>query len=148
MWPEAIVERPVRGDEGTGAGKSARVGTPGAGGEIGRRSGFRFHRRKAWGFESPPAHHEEIIGEPGTDTNERDVSTTQSTTLSAARTSAREPARTVAVRHLAEDIALAHAQGDTTTARALASALSSLVGAPEPEPGDVIDIESARKRRP
>ncbi|MGO8995542.1 MAG: hypothetical protein ACLQVI_19715 [Polyangiaceae bacterium] len=52
------------------------------------------------------------------------------------------------MRHLAEDIALAHAQGDTTTARALASALSSLVGAPEPEPGDVIDIESARKRRP
>src|SRR5258707_15762044 len=29
---------------------------PGEGGGIGRRTGFRFQRRKAWGFESLPSH--------------------------------------------------------------------------------------------
>src|SRR3981189_2858255 len=31
-------------------------GLAGEGGGIGRRTGFRFQRRKAWGFESLPSH--------------------------------------------------------------------------------------------
>jgi hypothetical protein len=30
---------------------------------------FRFRRRKAWGFNSPPVHQLEIKEEPGTHTN-------------------------------------------------------------------------------
>jgi hypothetical protein len=35
----------------------------GTGGGIGRRNGFRFHRREAWGFKSPPVHFQGVTGE-------------------------------------------------------------------------------------
>src|SRR4029077_1081560 len=47
--------------------REARGLPPREGGGIGRRTGFRFQRRKAWGFESLPSH--QAAGMRGMQTN-------------------------------------------------------------------------------
>jgi hypothetical protein len=53
----------------------------------------------------------------------------------------------MAVRHLAEDIARAHAEGDDVAARTLAKALVTLVGEDCTVPTGLIDLAQERKRR-
>jgi hypothetical protein len=90
-------------------------------------------------------HQPEIKEEPGTRTNEPSVSTTQSATDSTQTIA--EAARSAAVRHLAEDIWRAHAEGDAVAAQTLAKALVTLLGEDSTVPAGLIDSRSGAEER-